>query len=238
MLWNYIGAIFPSFVVATAAVVAHVAGAARAETKIEGREKAETGQLIVLRATTTDKVFTWVYDKAYGFDTLQCASEKSIAFATSKPGRYIFWMVSSDGTTISAVSHVVTVGLGKPHQPPPDDPPVGDLSAISAKLATKYAALAAALNDPPTPAAIVMAWKAVSGKVRGSPDLKTAGLVVGGGMEQALAGRQGLSRYVDWFGKFRNPLNAEIDGLVKAGIIKSPEHLDAVIQIIGEAMGK
>ena len=191
---------------------------------------ATAGQLIVLKANTTDETFAWVYDREVYGDAMVCNETKTFAIVPNRAGRLVVWLVAYNDSGLTTTAHAVTVSGGKPPTPDTQTPGGGDEGGLVLRLASKYKQTAANLNDPPTAQAIVREWRAVLGAVRGSPTLEAAGVVLGGAMDRAMATREGKSRYVDWLGGFRKPLNADIEAAVQAGQINTPEQLAALIE--------
>ena len=205
---------------------------------VNGRSTAPVGTLVVLIGTVpAGGKYTWVYDREYG-DTLQCREKKTLAFVPSRPGRYVFWLVAETGDTLTAVQHTLTAVDKAPTAPtePPADGGRDDLSNQAAAIAKRYAAIAAGLNDPETEAALKARWLAVLEDVRDAEDLDAAGDVVGTAFEAVMRGRKGLSRYVDWLGRFRRPLDADIGKLVKGGVVRTPADLATVLQAVATAL--
>ena len=204
---------------------------------INGRDTAPVGTLVVFTGTVPGGRYTWVYDREYG-DTLQCRENKTLAFVPARPGRYVFWLVAETGDTLTAVRHTLTATDKTPATPtqPPADGDQGGLTKQAAATAKRYAAIAAELNDPATEAALKARWLAALPAIRGAADLDAAGDVAGAAFEEAMRGRRGLSRYVDWLGRFRRPLNADIEKLAKGGVVKTPADLATVLQAVAAAL--
>lgn len=208
---------------------------------ITGKEAANVHELVVLDSTGSVGATTvWVWDKAgYGFDVLECSGK--LAFAPPTPGRYVFWLVAASEGRVAVAAHAVVVG-GKV---PIDDggggtggDEGGDAAfdeAVEA-MAARYTILSTELNDPPTAKNIAAEWRAVSGAVRGSPDMATVNQHLRGAFEKAMAARTGLSRYVDWLNGFRVPLNKDLELLQAKGLLDTPARVDTLIQAVARAI--
>lgn len=209
------------------------------DVSIAGRTEASAGQLVVLSATTPTDQYQWVFDaQAFG-DVMTCGESKTLAFVPAKPGRYVVWVVALSGDVLVKKVHAITVSEAVPNGGVSEQVPViTGLDSAVQLLSDGYAAKAIAMNDNSTAMALVAKWKAVSGAVRGSPNLETAGALLGEAFESAMSERAGLSRYVDWLGVFRRPLNEDLDLLVREGLVTTPSQLDQVIQAIAAAIEK
>ncbi len=222
--------------IAAAAVYAAFMGRGLLGQEVQGRSTATAGQLVVLKAAEAEEPFVWVYDRAVYGDAMVCNETKTFAIVPNQPGRLVVWLVQQTGGGLVTTPHVVAVQGGKPPATGPAVPTGGDLARLTGDLVKRYGAAVTELNDPPTAQAIIREWRAALGAVRGSPDLQAAGVVLGDAWGRAMATREGKSRYVDWLGGFRKPLNADIDAAIKAGVINSPADMAAVVEAIALAL--
>jgi hypothetical protein len=111
----------------------------------------------------------------------------------------------------------------------PIDEPVYDVSAIVGQ--------ARSLGDRDTELLLVQEWQRAVESIRKASTLQQAGEYLRQANESAFAQRTSFSsRYKDWLGQFRKPLNDEIAKLVGSGKIQTPSNLATYVESLIDAM--
>jgi hypothetical protein len=192
------------------------------EAKITGPTQAKAGDLVVLSGADSEgDGFRWIAPE--GLQTLTCGDAQQIAFASGTPGEYTFTLIAADTTAaIKFARHTVEIVGSLPTPPnPPDDPPkpAPPLPGDYQSVLEASAAGTAAVNDPPTAAAMA---RAISDTVTVLENLCETGRCPGlaeckrqmvQSIQDVLLQREGVSRSRDWKGLWRVPVNAAIESL-------------------------
>lgn len=213
---------------------------AQPSAKITGPESTPPGEMVVLTSVgSVGDNLVWI--KPSDLQTLQVGCsllDTQVVFATSKPGRYEFWLIAADKEArIDYARHVVEVkASGTPTPPPtnpPQDPPTNppsDSKWDGLKAASKTNADKA--NDAPTrsklKAAIAALVLDLSDRLPSLADAKATYLKE---VEAVLLLRSGASLAADWV-SWRKGNQAELDRL---GIVDTKDYISA-IRAIGSGL--
>lgn len=176
---------------------------------IVGPKEAPPGEMVILSSTgSTGDNLVWV--KPEGLQTLNVGCsllDSQIVFATTKPGRYEFWLIVADKEAkIDYAKHVVEIkGAGNPPpvDPDPVDPPPVDPSKW-ANLQTISKTNSEKVGDAATrsrlKAAIAAAIIDIDAKCQAGtcPTLDAAKQTVTQAIEQTILTRTGDSRLTNW----------------------------------------
>lgn len=216
---------------------------AQPSAKIAGPESTPPGEMVVLTSVgSVGDNLVWI--KPSDLQTLQVGCsllDTQVVFATSKPGRYEFWLIAADKEArIDYARHVVEVKAGgstPPHPPtnpptnPPQDPPTtppSDSKWDGLKAASK--ANADKANDATTrsklKAAIAALVLDLSDRLPPLGDAKVTYLKE---VEAVLLLRSGASLAADWV-SWRKGNQAELDRL---GIVDTRDYINAIRAIGG-----
>jgi hypothetical protein len=199
--------------------------------KITGPTTTPPGELVVLSSTgSTGENLVWV--KPDNLQTLSVGCtllDSQIVFATTKPGRYEFWLIVADKEAkIDYARHVVEVKTGStqppPVDPPPVDPPPTDPSKW-ANLKTLSQTNATKINDSTTRSRLKAAIAAAILEIDSeSLTLEASKDRVRKAIELTLVTRTGASTAVDWT-PWRKGNQSEID---KLGLVDVKDYVLAV----------
>lgn len=198
------------------------------ELAINGPRGAVAGELVTLTHTADDAI--WIHQQ----QAHEC--DKSIAFV-AQPGKHIVYLAGNTASGLQYTSHVLEVG---PFVKPPDGPRIDEPAEPIDEPAYDVSSIvgqARGLGDRDTELLLVQEWQRAIESIRKAPTLQQAGEYLRQANESAFAQRTSFSsRYKDWLGQFRKPLNDDIAQLVKSGAIQTPSNLATYVESLIDAL--
>lgn len=203
--------------------------------KIVGPATTPPGEMVVLSSVgSVGDNLTWI--KPDGLQTLQVGCsllDTQVVFATTKPGKYEFWLIVADKEArIDYAKHVVEVKSTTTPTNPPVDPPPSNPPDQPPPDASKWGALKEAsklnankANDAPTRSKLKAAIAAVVLDLADRlPTLEDAKASYRKEVESVLLLRTGASLVADWVA-WRKGNQSELD---RQGIVDTRDYIEAV----------
>jgi len=201
---------------------------AQPSAKIVGPTEAPAGELVVLSSTgSLGDNLIWVKPEGMQSLSVGCSLlDTQVVFATTKPGKYEFWLIVADkAAKIDYARHTVEIKGSvqpPPVNPPPVDPPPGtkwdNLKTLSASNATKIADNTTRSRLKAAIAATLLEFESAV------PALDAAKDAVRKSIELTLLSRTGASALIDWT-PWRKANQNELDRL---GLVDVKDYLSAV----------